>query len=99
MAQDNISHAEATNFVHETIEKAALGGNIRLFGLLPYRMGLLSVGALALSTSPLVFHHDTVLWFNEAFVTADVPEPKDLETVLEVFVRRLNEKTCGQDIH
>lgn len=25
-----------------------------------------------------------MLWFNEHFVTADVPEPKDLETWLEV---------------
>jgi len=31
-----------------------------------------------------VFHLGTVEWFNEIFVTADVPPEKDLETWLEV---------------
>lgn len=32
----------------------------------------------------MIFDINTVVWFNEAFVTSDVPEPKDLETPLEV---------------
>ncbi len=31
-----------------------------------------------------VFDLNTALWFNEYFVTADVAEPADLETWLEV---------------
>ena len=33
---------------------------------------------------PMVFDLNTALWFNEYFVTADVAEPEDLETWLEV---------------
>lgn len=32
----------------------------------------------------MIFDLDTVLWFNEVYVTSDVPEEKDLETPLEV---------------
>ena len=32
----------------------------------------------------MVFDYNTVLWFNEIYVTSDVPEAKDLETPLEV---------------
>ena len=32
----------------------------------------------------MVFDINTVKWFNEYFVTTDVPEPQDLETILEV---------------
>ena len=39
---------------------------------------------LGLGSVPMVFHHDTALWFDKAYVTADVPAPKDLETWLEV---------------
>merc|ERR1719291_346241 len=38
----------------------------------------------ALVSFPLCFHFETVHWFNHHFVTADIPEPKDLETWLEV---------------
>ena len=30
-------------------------------------------------TIPLCFDLDTALWFNEVYVTADIPESKDLE--------------------
>jgi len=33
---------------------------------------------------PLIFHLDSVLMFNDLFVTTDVPDDKDLETPLEV---------------
>jgi len=32
----------------------------------------------------MIFHYDTVMWFNEWYVTMDIPEAKDLETFLEV---------------
>ena len=40
---------------------------------------LIGVGSL-----PMVFHLETALWFNESYVTTDVPEARDLETWLEV---------------
>ena len=43
--------------------------------------GSVGVGLLSF---PLCFHLDSVMAFNDAFVTADVAEPKDLETWLEV---------------
>ena len=51
---------------------------------MPYRVGIASAlfgGAVSI---PLVFNLDTALWFNEYFVTTDVPPPEDLETPLEV---------------
>lgn len=32
----------------------------------------------------MIFDINTVMWFNELYVTSDVPEAKDLETPLEV---------------
>jgi len=50
----------------------------------PYFVGI-GVGMIAAFGSlPLVFELNTAKWFNEVLVTTDVPEPKDLETVLEV---------------
>jgi hypothetical protein len=51
---------------------------------LPYKLGIvgsISAGWLAF---PLIFHENSVRWFNEKFVTSDVPEPKDIETLFEV---------------
>jgi len=54
------------------------------FDNLPYSVGLTIAVTGGLASFPLVFHFDTVVAFNDAYVTADVPEPKDLETWLEV---------------
>ena len=43
----------------------------------------MSLGAGVMSF-PLVFDFDTVYSFNERYVTADVPDAKDLQTFLEV---------------
>ena len=51
---------------------------------LPYKLGIAGGFAVAAATIPLCFSLDTALWFNEAFVTTDVPEDADLETWLEV---------------
>lgn len=65
---------------------------------LPYKLGIFcSVGA-GLISFPLIFHYDSVLWFNEVYVTCDVPEEKDLETPLEVggFAWNWMEPPLGQ---
>lgn len=51
---------------------------------LPYKIGIGMGVTAAVASIPLVFELNTVLWFNEHFVTSDVPEEKDLETWLEV---------------
>ncbi|CAB9513846.1 expressed unknown protein [Seminavis robusta] len=51
---------------------------------IPYKIGIGVALTAALGSFPMVFDINTVTWFNEFYVTADVPEPKDLETPLEV---------------
>ncbi|CAB9521972.1 expressed unknown protein [Seminavis robusta] len=51
---------------------------------LPYKVGIGMAITVAVGSFPMVFDINTVSWFNEYYVTADVPEPKDLETPLEV---------------
>lgn len=54
------------------------------FFLLPYQIGVVTAVTAAFSSIPLCFHLPTVHWFNELYVTTDIPEPQDLETWLEV---------------
>lgn len=53
-------------------------------GTLPYKIGIVSTVTMAIASIPLCFHLNSVIWFNEQFVTADMAEQKDLETWLEV---------------
>jgi len=55
-----------------------------LFIYIPQKAGLVTAIVGACGSIPLVFHLPTVSWFNEKYVTADVPQPEDLETWLEV---------------
>ena len=50
----------------------------------PYKVGIAGGLISAAVTIPLCFDLNTALWFNECYVTTDVPEGKDLETWLEV---------------
>ncbi|CAD7946285.1 unnamed protein product [Amoebophrya sp. A120] len=82
------------------IQEHIIGGNtiFRHIGLMPYKVGMATAGILGISTVPLIFHKNTVLWFNDLFVTADLPEQKDLETWLEVggFAWNWMEPLIGQ---
>ena len=51
---------------------------------LPYKVGIAASFGGSIVSTPLVFHKGTAEWFNEAFVTTDVPEPADMETFLEI---------------
>lgn len=51
---------------------------------LPYIAGVTLALGGGLMSFPLVFDLDTAMWFNENYVTADVADPEDLETALEV---------------
>jgi len=50
----------------------------------PYKVGIVCALTAGFCSFPLVFDLNTVEWFNEYYVTTDVPEPRDLETPLEV---------------
>ena len=51
---------------------------------LPYYAGITVAVTGAFASIPLCFHAETVHWFNELYVTTDVPDVEDLETWLEV---------------
>eukprot|EP00591_Stephanopyxis_turris_P010330 CAMPEP_0195517912 /NCGR_PEP_ID=MMETSP0794_2-20130614/11818_1 /TAXON_ID=515487 /ORGANISM="Stephanopyxis turris, Strain CCMP 815" /LENGTH=199 /DNA_ID=CAMNT_0040646789 /DNA_START=45 /DNA_END=641 /DNA_ORIENTATION=- len=50
----------------------------------PYFAGISTAVVCAFGSIPLCFDYNAVHWFNEQYVTMDVPEPRDLETWLEV---------------
>jgi hypothetical protein len=81
MAVDNKSWKEA----EETFLKIVESNRKHLFiSTLPYKFGIFVSVSAGLASIPLIFELNTVLLFNEMFVTTDVPEAKDLETPLEV---------------
>mmetsp|Transcript_42712 Transcript_42712/g.49937 ORF Transcript_42712/g.49937 Transcript_42712/m.49937 type:complete len:322 (+) Transcript_42712:54-1019(+) len=81
MSIDRVSYAEANDIFRNVREFDCKN---KSFHALPYRLGIfVSVGA-GLGSFPMCFDIDIVHWFNTAYVTADVPEQKDLETWLEV---------------
>jgi hypothetical protein len=81
MAVDEINYTEAQKVFAEIEKFNQTGDFMRTF---PYKVGLAASVAAGFASLPLVFDLQTALWFNEAFVTTDVPDDKDLETWLEV---------------
>lgn len=51
---------------------------------IPYKVGIGLALCAAVGSFPMVFDLGTATWFNKYYVTTDVPEPRDLETALEV---------------
>lgn len=81
MATDNVCYEEATKTFDEI---QTTNRRWMPMASLPYLAGI-TVGTTAgIGSIPLVFHSPFVHSFNERFVTTDVPELHDLETVLEV---------------
>ena len=81
MAKDDVSWEEAQPKFEEIIAANRRG----LFvSTLPYKIGIVSSLVLGFGSIPMIFDLNTALWFNEAYVTTDVPEERDLETPLEV---------------
>jgi hypothetical protein len=81
MCRDNVSYERACQIFevirHKNKEYVSLLS-------LPYHVGIgLGVASAAVAW-PLVFDLSTAEWFNGSFVTTDIPEPEDLETVWEV---------------
>lgn len=75
MCKDRVNYEQAS----EKFEIIAAKNRENMYLLsLPYHLGItvaLSAGLLSL---PMVFDLQTAEWFNNNFVTTDVPEPKDL---------------------
>jgi hypothetical protein len=81
MFTDKVSYETASEKVEEIAAKNRSG----MFLLsLPYQIGIAASLTAGLASIPLCFHLPAAEWFNTHFVTTDVPEPKDLETALEV---------------
>ncbi|KAL7578706.1 hypothetical protein ACA910_015945 [Epithemia clementina (nom. ined.)] len=81
MATDKVSYDEACE-TFKTIEAKNQEGQYLLS--LPYQVGIAAALSAAIASFPLCFHQATAEWFNERYVTTDVPESEDLETWLEV---------------
>ena len=81
MAVDEVSWDDALPRYHE-MEEVSKQGELRL--KMPYYLGIGGFYFAGLASIPLCFHLGSVKWFNHHYVTTDVPEPADLETMLEV---------------
>jgi len=81
MVVDQVEHDEAM----ETFDKVAATNREGMRpAALPFYLGFGVAFTGAIVSIPMVFHLPTVEWFNEAYVTSDLPPPRDLETWLEV---------------
>ena len=81
MDVDQIEYDEALK-VFKEIAKTNREG--MLSAALPFYVGFGASFTGGIVSIPLVFNLKTVEWFNEAYVTAELPPPEDLETWLEV---------------
>ena len=78
---DDIDRNDATNKFME-IKKYNKNRNYIL--KLPYYIGISTAFSAGILSFPLCFSPSMVFWFNKKFVTTDIPEPQDLETILEI---------------
>jgi len=81
MSVDDVEYDAAEETVTEIANERK---RLFVFEYLPYHTGMAAALGGGLISFPMIFHGDTVLWFNDKFVTTDVPDMKDLETFLEV---------------
>ena len=78
---DGISHEEAKVVVRKMASKNT--ENL-FYGLLPYRVGIVTAVSAAWLSIPAVFSKSFAIAFNEKFVTTEVPHAEDMETMLEI---------------
>ena len=81
MAVDEIEYDAASDIMSSISSKNQEGMFIQT---LPYYVGISTGLVGAFGSIPLCFELNTVAWFNEHYVTTEVPPPQDLETWLEV---------------
>eukprot|EP00979_Chaetoceros_neogracilis_P005982 scaffold1174_cov281-Chaetoceros_neogracile.AAC.13 len=81
MSVDSIEYDQATI---QVIQLAQINRSYMQLEYSPYHLGMggaLLSGAISF---PLVFDKRSVMWFNDVFVTAEIPPPEDLETFWEI---------------
>ena len=81
MAVDDVSYEEAKETLKE-MDKIV--HELMHLEYVPYHLGIGTAVVTGTAAFPLIFHRGTAEWFNEKFVTAEVPEAADLETIWEV---------------
>lgn len=53
-------------------------------GTVPHKTGIIVAIICGFGSIPLIYHRQTVEWFNKQFVTMDDPKEEDMETAFEV---------------
>ena len=81
MSVDGIEWQAARGRFHNILNANRRG---LFLATLPYKVGIFLSFSAGVLSFPMIFHLDSVLLFNDYFVTTDVPDDKDLETPLEV---------------
>mmetsp|Transcript_3789 Transcript_3789/g.8346 ORF Transcript_3789/g.8346 Transcript_3789/m.8346 type:complete len:314 (+) Transcript_3789:138-1079(+) len=81
MMVDQIEYDEAMEVFKRIAATNREGMHLYAF---PFQAGFTVAFVGGFVSIPLVFHEDTMSWFNTHFVTAELPPPEDLETWLEV---------------
>lgn len=81
MTVDRVGYEEACRMFLE-IEKANYAHEYVM--ALPFQVSIVLCASAGFISIPMVFHLPVVEYVNEHFVTADHPQPKELETALEV---------------
>ena len=79
MMVDTVDYEEACKTLKKIQEKNR--ENI-LLAVLPYKLGIATALVAGIGAIPMVFSQDVAMWFNEAFVTMEIPPPSDLDTRL-----------------
>lgn len=80
MMIDNVDYEEASKTFEKIQEKNR--ENITM-AVLPYKIGIATALTAGLGAIPMVFDVNIAMWFNEAFVTMEIPPPDELDTKLE----------------
>jgi hypothetical protein len=81
MAVDEVEYDEAQKTVAGIVKVNRKHMTLQHF---PYHVGAAGAVAAGVVSFPLVFDVSTAQWFNEKYVTTDMPPLSDLETYLEV---------------
>jgi len=81
MSVDSIEYDQATQQVNKL---AQINRSYMQLEYSPYHFGMGGAILSGAISFPLVFDKSSVIWFNNAFVTAEMPPVEDLETLWEV---------------
>jgi len=80
MAIDTVDYEEANKTLKEIETKNK--ENI-VWAVLPYQVGVAVAMITGIGATPMVFNFDVAMWFNQHYVTMEIPPPSDLDTSLE----------------